>query len=103
MGTDAFAWLAVPGASLHQGLAAFVDAGLSPLAALRMATESAAIALGAGDELGRLEAGKLADIVLLDANPLEDIRHARRIWRVIKGGWVFDPDELVPTETRPQH
>jgi imidazolonepropionase-like amidohydrolase len=38
----------------------------------------------------------LADIVLLDANPLEDIKNAQAIWRVIKGGWVFDPEELRP-------
>ncbi len=37
-----------------------------------------------------------ADIVLLDANPLEDIRNTLTIWRVIKGGWVFDPEELRP-------
>ncbi len=40
--------------------------------------------------------GKLADIVLLDANPLEDIKNTQTIWRVIKGGWVFDPEELRP-------
>ena len=40
--------------------------------------------------------GKLADIVLLDANPLEDIKNTQSIWRVIKGGWVFDPEALRP-------
>ncbi|MCH8813376.1 MAG: hypothetical protein IID07_16255, partial [Gemmatimonadetes bacterium] len=44
--------------------------------------------------LGTLEVGKLADIVLLDANPLEDIKNTQTIWRVLKGGWVFDPEEL---------
>ena len=52
--------------------------------------------MGAGDDLGTLEVGKLADIVLLDANPLEDIRNTQTICRVIKGGWVFDPEELRP-------
>ena len=47
----------------------------------------------ASDDLGTLEVGKLA-IVLLDANPLEDIKNTQMIWRVIKGGFVFDPDEL---------
>ena len=51
---------------------------------------------GAEDHLGTLEVGKLADIVLFDANPLEDIKNTQRIWRVIKGGWVFDPEELRP-------
>ena len=52
--------------------------------------------VGAGDDLGTLEVGKLADIVLLDANPLEDIKNTQTIWRVIKGGFVFDPEELRP-------
>ena len=44
----------------------------------------------------RKDVGKLADIVLLDANPLEDIKNTQTIWRVIKGGFVFDPEELRP-------
>jgi len=44
--------------------------------------------------LGTLRSGKLADIVLLDENPLVDIRNTQTIWRVIKGGWVFDPEKL---------
>ncbi len=48
------------------------------------------------NDLGTLEVGKLADIVLLDANPLEDIKNTQAIWRVLKGGWVFDPEELQP-------
>ena len=48
---------------------------------------------------GTLQVGKLADIVLLDANPLEDIKNTQTIWRVIKGGWVFDPEALRPAAT----
>ncbi len=48
--------------------------------------------MGAEDDLGTLEVRKLADIVLLDANPLEDIKNTQTIWRVVKGGWVFDPE-----------
>ena len=44
----------------------------------------------------RLCDGKLADIVLLDANPLDDIKNTQAIWRVLKGGLVFDPEELRP-------
>ncbi|MCH7532337.1 MAG: amidohydrolase family protein [Gemmatimonadetes bacterium] len=86
----------MPGASLHWELEFFVQAGIPPLEVLRIATQEAAAAVGAGDDLGTLEVGKLADIVLLDANPLEDIRNTQTIWRVIKGGWVFDPEELRP-------
>ncbi len=52
--------------------------------------------MGAGDDLGTLEVGKLADIVLLDADPLEDIENTQTIWRVIEGGFVFDPEALRP-------
>jgi imidazolonepropionase-like amidohydrolase len=74
----------------------FVQAGLPPLEVLRIATQEAAAAVGAEDDLGTLKPGKLADIVLLDKNPLEDIKNTQTIWRVIKGGWLFDPDKLRP-------
>lgn len=81
------------GPSLHWELARFVQAGLTPLEALRMATEEAAAAVGAAN-LGTLAPGKIADIVLLSADPLQDIHNTEAIWRVIKGGWLFDPDKL---------
>ncbi len=84
------------GVSLHWELEFFVQAGLAPLEVLRIATKEAAAAVGTGHDLGTLEVGKLADIVLLDANPLDDIKHTQTIWRVIKGGWLFDPKELAP-------
>ena len=45
------------------------------------------------------QSDRLADIVLLDANPLEDIKNTQTIWRVIKSGWVFDPEELQAAAT----
>jgi imidazolonepropionase-like amidohydrolase/Tol biopolymer transport system component len=92
-GTDA-PYGPVPGASLHRELRSFVNAGIPALQVLRIATLDAASAVGAAEHLGTLEVGKLADIVLLDANPLDDIENTQSIWRVIKGGWVFDPDAL---------
>ncbi|UCC71021.1 MAG: PD40 domain-containing protein [Gemmatimonadota bacterium] len=88
-----------PGPPLHWELELFVEAGLPPLEVLRIATQEGATAVGADDHLGTLEPGKLADIVLLDANPLENIRNTQSIWRVIKGGWLFDPEELEPDRT----
>ncbi len=87
------------GSSLHWELEHFAEAGLPPLEVLRIATQEAAAAVGADDDLGTIEPGKLADLVLLDANPLEDIRNTQTIWRVIKGGWHFDPDKLRPPES----
>ncbi|MEE8447346.1 MAG: amidohydrolase family protein [Gemmatimonadota bacterium] len=87
------------GATLHWELEFLVEAGLPPLDVLRIATQEAAEAVGAEDHLGTLEVGKLADIVLLDSNPLDDIKNTQTIWRVIKGGWVFDPEELRPPDS----
>ena len=84
----------LPGATLHWELELLTRAGLTPLEVLQLATLEAAATVGAADDLGTLEPGKLADIVLLDANPLEEIRNTQMIWRVIKGGWVFDPEKL---------
>jgi len=69
---------------------------IPPLEVLRIATQQAAEAVGAQDDLGTIEPGKLADIVLLDSNPLEHTRNMQTIWRVTKGGWVFDPERLRP-------
>lgn len=93
-GTDVY--LVPAGASLHWELEHLVEAGIPPLEVLRIATKDAAEAVGAQDDLGTLEPGKLADIVLLDKNPLENIRNTQTIWRVMKGGWLFDPEKLRP-------
>jgi imidazolonepropionase-like amidohydrolase len=77
----------------------FVLAGLTPLEVLELSTRRAALALGVAQDIGTLEVGKLADIVLLDANPLEDIKNTQTIWRVLKGGWVFDPEVLRPPDS----
>ncbi|MEE8200740.1 MAG: LpqB family beta-propeller domain-containing protein [Candidatus Acidoferrales bacterium] len=84
------------GPHLHWELEFFVQAGIPPLDVLRIATQEGAAAVGAEDHLGTLEVGKLADIVLLDANPLEDIKNTQTTWRVFKGGWLFDPEKLRP-------
>jgi imidazolonepropionase-like amidohydrolase/Tol biopolymer transport system component len=96
VGTDSLMTGTFFGASLHWELEHFVEAGLSPLEAVRLATVAAAEAVGAVDDLGTLGPGKLADLVLLNANPLADIRNTRSIWRVIKAGRVFDPAALRP-------
>ncbi|MGI8784842.1 MAG: amidohydrolase family protein [Acidobacteriota bacterium] len=85
--------------ALHLELEELVNAGLSSMEAINAATSVAARVLGSSEEIGSIKQGKLADLVILDADPLHDIRHTRKIWRVIKGGWVFDPEKLRPRES----
>ena len=73
------------GQALHAELQNFVRAGIPPIEVLRIATQRSASAVGAGDLLGSLEPGKLADVVLLDANPLDDIANTLTTWRVVVG------------------
>ena len=69
--------------------------GYSPMQALVMATGDAAVALGKSRELGTIAAGKLADLVILNADPLVDLRNLHKIFRVIKDGRLYDPVELI--------
>lgn len=85
------------GSTLHFELELLADAGMEPIDVLRAATIYAAESVGAGAELGALEVGRVADIVLLDANPLEDIANTERIWRVVKDGVVHRPGDLRPS------
>lgn len=85
----------VPGYGLHHELKLLVQSGLSPLQALRAATLIAAEALGKDNELGSVEPGKLADMLILNADPLADIDNASRIELIIKGGRQYRPAELL--------
>ena len=85
---------AVPGHSLHREIELYVQAGFSPLEALQAATIVAARAMKKDGEAGTLERGKRGDLVVLDGNPLEDVRNTRRIYRVITNGRIFDPAPL---------
>lgn len=80
-----------PGISLHQELELLVHAGiLSPLQAIASATQIPAEFLGRSEDLGTVEEGKLADLVILNSDPLEDIYNTRDIFEVIKEGKVID-------------
>ncbi len=80
--------------SLHGELALFVDAGMTPLEALRTATLNPARYMDATDSLGTIAPGKLADLVLLDADPLTDIHNTTKIRAVIANGRYFDRSTL---------
>ena len=82
------------GGSLHQELELLVEAGLSPAEAIAAATSEAAAFLGLIDDVGTVEAGKRADLVLLDGDPLADIRNTRRIAAVMVGGVVLNRSDL---------
>jgi hypothetical protein len=83
-----------PGLALLDEVQLLANCGLSPMAALGAATREAAVALGFRDG-GTLEAGKVADFLILESDPLEDVGHLRQIRRVVKGGYQYDPASLL--------
>jgi imidazolonepropionase-like amidohydrolase len=83
-----------PGDSLHQELATLVDAGLTPLRALQAATINPARWFGKTDEFGAIAEGEAADLLILDASPLEDIENTRSIVAIVQQGVYFDRDEV---------
>jgi imidazolonepropionase-like amidohydrolase len=93
-GTDTGNPFCFPGFSLHDELALLVKAGLSPMEALQAATRSPATYLGMLDSFGTVEKGKTADLLVLDANPLDDIRNTQRIAGVMIGGRFFPKPAL---------
>jgi hypothetical protein len=89
-GTDFGNPFVFPGFSLHEELSLLVEAGLTPAQALKAATIRPAQALGVSDSLGSIAPSRLADLVLLAGNPLEDIRNTRRIEAVVLNGRYLD-------------
>jgi hypothetical protein len=93
-GTDTSNPYCMPGFSLHDELGLLVKAGLTPMEALQAATLNPARFLGTEKDFGTIEAGKVADLVLLDANPLDDIANTKKIVSVIYGGKLFSRAEI---------
>jgi hypothetical protein len=100
LGTDAGDSFVFPGASVHDELGEFIKAGLSPAEALRAATLTSATYFNKTSDFGTVQSGRFADLVLLDANPLQDIANSRKIRAVLQGGRVFDRDALDAMLTR---
>jgi imidazolonepropionase-like amidohydrolase/Tol biopolymer transport system component len=91
------------GLAAHWELWSFVQGGMSPHQALRAGTWAGAWYLGLEQDLGSLEVGKLADLLVLDANPLDDIRNSRQVHFTVLGGRVLDAatlDEVWPQPRR---
>ena len=94
-GSDVAGLNVYPGSSLHDELALFVkEIGMTPAEAIDRATRRPARFLRIGDSVGTIERGKVADLVLLDANPLQDIVHTRRIAAVVLRGQLYDRDGM---------
>jgi hypothetical protein len=95
----------VPGIGFHWEMQAHVMGGAKPMTVLHAATAGSAETIGRLDDLGTLEPGKLADLVILDRDPLADIRNTQAIHAVMRGGRLYDGDtlaELWPTRTPPE-
>jgi imidazolonepropionase-like amidohydrolase len=87
----------IPGLALHQEFDQLAAAGLTPLRILQMATINAAEFLGRTDTMGTLEPGKDADIVLLGADPVENVAHLHDIAGVIRAGRYYSAETLTST------
>jgi imidazolonepropionase-like amidohydrolase len=96
-GTDVANPFIFPGFSLHDELSLLVKSGLTPMEALQAATINPAKYFGLTDSLGTIEKGKIADLVLLEANPLEDISNTQKIAAVVMGGKLFDKAYITET------
>ena len=93
-GTDCPITLLTPGQSLHEELVLLVKSGLTPLEAIKTATVNPAKYFNLQNELGLVEEGMYADLLLLDANPIENISNTKSINAVVKNGTYFNKSEL---------
>jgi Amidohydrolase family len=93
------AWV-IPGYSLHQEFDELAGAGLSPLRVLQMATLNGAEFLGTTATMGTVEPGKNADLVLLDANPIDDVKHLHTVSAVVRAGRYYSPAALQDIKTK---
>jgi hypothetical protein len=105
-GTDSSA-ATTPGLSLHHEMQLLVDAGLTPMQAIMAATSNGAELLGLERTVGTVEEGKTADLVLVDANPLQEIANTKKIFKVIKNGRPVDTtyrddDEIAISRPGPE-
>ena len=96
-----------PGIAAHWELWSFVRGGMTPVEALRAGTIESARSLGYDKDIGSLEAGKLADLVVLDADPTANIRNSERIAKVMINGRLFDAatlnEEVTGNRKRPAY
>jgi imidazolonepropionase-like amidohydrolase len=87
---------AVPGYSVDREMELYVKAGFTPMEAIQSATLTSARAMGMKKDSGTVEAGKRADVIIVDGNPLENISDIRKVTAVFAGGKMFQPAQLWP-------
>jgi imidazolonepropionase-like amidohydrolase len=96
LGSDRQLWEGtIPGFAVHTELRVLSEAGIPNADVIRIATINGARAIGLGNQLGTIEAGKLADFFVVSGDPLEDITRTREIHTVVKNGEVFDSKQLL--------
>jgi len=96
LGTDHPTWGEyLSGFAVHRELLSFVLSGIPPAAALKIATINGARAMRVSDKLGSIEVGKLADLVIVEGDPLTDIRDARNVRLVVRSGRVYEAAQLL--------
>ncbi len=93
--SGAFNSYTYPGVSLHKELEALVNAGISPLKALKTSAYNGAHFLKKNNDYGTIAIGKISDLVLLNANPLNDIKNSRKVFKVIKEKYIYDPQKIT--------
>lgn len=94
-GSDSWSEYNIPGFSLHEELQALKAAGLNHYAVLQAATINGALYFNVADKIGSIDVGKQANMVLLDANPIEDIKHTQTINTVFKGQQIYPKNALT--------
>jgi imidazolonepropionase-like amidohydrolase len=96
MGTDAGNPLTLHGPSVYAEMEAMQAAGMTPMEVLVASTRGGAMALGREEDLGTITKGRIADLIVVDADPSADARNLRRLRYVVRGGVVRSPEELRP-------
>ena len=93
-GTDSPVPFTIPGYSLHEEMQLLCSTGLTPMEVLKIATSNASELLGIPEQIGSITEGEFADLVILNENPLDDIKNTLKIYRVIKSGQIYDPEKV---------
>ena len=102
VGSDAGNIGTLHGPGYFREIETLADAGLSPAEILRAASTNGAQVMGLGETTGKIEPGRMADLVLLDADPRRDARNLARVHRVVRAGSGFDPAVLIGPGSGPR-